>query len=101
MRSLLAAALLLAPLASACAGPSLCERKARFLTEQCSGGSVAATVDPLCEKKTKKCTPGQLAQMDGYVSCLEAAKMCSLEVMGRCQQKYPGGVNLECFGPED
>ncbi len=85
-------------LSTACAGPSLCERKAKFLNTRCSGGSVTATPDPYCENRVKNCNPAQLAQFKGYVSCLESAGVCSLEVMNQCRQKYPGGVNLTCPG---
>lgn len=54
------------------------------------------TIDPYCERKIEKCSPAQKAQMEGYVSCLEAAGVCSLDVMRACQQRYPGGVNLFC-----
>ena len=74
----------------------LCERKARFFRDTCSGAEVAYNVDPSCEKRIELCTPGQKAQMEGYVSCLEQAGQCSLEVMRACQDRYPGGVNLIC-----
>lgn len=83
-------------LLGACAGPGLCERKARYLTRTCSGTSVAVSIDPTCKRKIERCTPGQLTQMEGYVSCLESAGECSLDVMRACQERFPGGVNLVC-----
>ena len=79
-----------------CASPSLCERKARCLPRECPGTSVVGFPDLSCERKTETCSPGQRAQMEGYVSCLEEAGQCSLDVMRACQKRFPGGVNLLC-----
>lgn len=90
-------ALILATFAAACAGPSLCERKARYFDTRCRGqSSVTGSVPLDCEANLERCTPGQKAQMEGYVSCLESAGVCSLDVMRRCQEAFPGGVNLRC-----
>ncbi len=80
---------------AACAGPGLCERQARVLTTKCAG-RLAVFPNPSCEAQIENCSPGQKAQMDGYVGCLEAARECSLESMRACQERYPGGVNLQC-----
>ena len=80
---------------SACAGLSVCERKAQFLTTQCAG-KLSVQTDPTCEAKTRECTPAQKQQHEGYVSCLEAAGQCSQAVMSACQERFPGGVNLVC-----
>lgn len=75
---------------------SLCERKDSFMTRTCSGGTVTYTPDVLCEEKVKRCNEGQLAQFRAYVSCLESAGICSLEVISKCAEAHPGGVNLAC-----
>lgn len=82
-------------LAGCASVPSLCERKARYLTTQCQG-KLSVAPDPYCEQSIKNCGSGHLAQMEGYVACLEAADECSLDVMRNCQEKFPGGVNLSC-----
>lgn len=75
---------------------SLCERKERWLERNCAGGDVTWSPDPTCEAKVETCNRAQLEQFKGYVSCLESSRECSLDVMSRCGQQYPGGVNLFC-----
>jgi hypothetical protein len=75
---------------------SLCERKDRWLARNCAGGDVTWSPDDTCEAKVETCNRAQLAQFEGYVKCLESSRECSLDVMGRCGQQYPGGVNLFC-----
>ncbi len=82
-------------LTSACAA-SLCERKDKYLQTYCVGGDVTYHLDASCEAKVERCGPGQLAQLEGYVTCLEQKQMCSLDVMNDCAQRFPGGVNLSC-----
>lgn len=87
---------LILPLTAACAGPNLCERKDRFMTNRCAGGDVTYHRDATCEEKIARCTPSHLAQLEGYVSCLESQNVCSMEALAQCAQAYPGGVNLAC-----
>lgn len=94
LASTMAATLLL----TACGGQNLCQRKHNFMSSRCTGGDVTYAEDALCENKIKNCNAGQLAQMEGYVACLEAANQCSLDIMARCAEQYPGGVNLYCGG---
>ena len=75
---------------------SLCERKHNFMSSTCSGGDVTYSPDVLCEEKVKRCNEGQLAQFRAYVSCLESAGICSLDVISKCAEAHPGGVNLAC-----
>ena len=89
-------AVLFASFAAGCAGPNLCERKENFLANHCAGTDVSYSSDAYCQEKIGKCSPAHLKQLEGYVSCLEAANLCSLEVMGQCAQAHPGGVNLIC-----
>ncbi|MBK6684894.1 MAG: hypothetical protein IPG45_10555 [Deltaproteobacteria bacterium] len=98
MKLLLVPTLALASLLVACGGPNLCARKHAFMSSRCTGGDVTYSEDTACENKIKSCNPGQLAQMEGYVACLEGANQCSLDVMARCAEQYPGGVNLYCGG---
>lgn len=94
----------LAPLALALAAPfvlsacasSLCERRDTFMRSTCAGSNVTYGGDPMCERKVEKCDEAHLAQFRGYVECLEAQKVCSMEALASCAQKYPGGVNLVC-----
>ncbi len=75
---------------------NLCARKDRFFQKTCGGSSVSYSPDPYCENKIDNCSDVQLAQLEGYVRCLEETKECSLEAIGRCGQMYPGGMNLAC-----
>lgn len=93
--ALLAATVVAPFVLSACAA-SLCERRDTFMHSTCAGTNVTYGGDPMCENKIKKCSPGQLAQFEGYVSCLETQKMCSMEVLAGCAERFPGGVNLVC-----
>jgi hypothetical protein len=77
-----------------CAG--LCERRERFFQSRCAGSNVAYTPDGTCEDRIRDCSDEQLALMDAYVKCLESAQVCSMEVVARCAQAHPGGVNLAC-----
>jgi len=89
-------AALAAPLVLSACAANLCERRDNFMRSTCAGSNVTYGGDPMCEKKIEKCNEGQLAQFRGYIECLEAQKVCSMEVLSACAQKYPGGVNLVC-----
>lgn len=89
-------ALLVAPAFTTSCAASLCERRDAFMRNTCAGSNVTYTGDPMCERKVKKCNQAQLAQFQGYVQCLESQKVCSMEVLAGCAEKYPGGVNLAC-----
>lgn len=91
-------ALLAAFALSACSS-NLCVRKEKWLESHCAGTDVSWSHDSTCEAAIDKCDQGHLAQMEGYVKCLESQNVCSLDVMAQCQQAYPGGVNLSCTGP--
>lgn len=93
--TLLAATLLAPALLSACAS-SLCERRDNFMHNTCTGTNMTYSGDPMCEQKVAKCDAAHLSQFEGYVACLEQKKICSMEVLSSCAQKYPGGVNLVC-----
>ncbi len=93
--ALLAGTLLASSMLSACAA-SLCERRDNFMHSSCAGTNVTYGGDPMCENKIKKCSPAHLAQFEGYVACLEAKKVCSMEVLASCAERFPGGVNLVC-----
>jgi hypothetical protein len=80
---------------SACAS-SPCARKEKWLASHCAGTDVAWSHDATCESSIKNCDQGHLAQIEGYVSCLESQNVCSLDTMNACQSQYPGGVNLVC-----
>jgi len=90
----LAAALVSAVLGGCAAG--LCERRAQYFSQRCTGTDVTYSPDPGCKAKIASCTEPQKAAMDAYVSCLEAANECSLQVVARCAEAHPGGVNLAC-----
>lgn len=87
---------LAAPLVLSACAANLCERRDNFMRSTCAGSNVTYGGDPMCEKKIEKCSEGQLAQFRGYIECLEASKMCSMEVLAGCAEKWPGGVNLVC-----
>ncbi|MCA9551655.1 MAG: hypothetical protein KC933_16580 [Myxococcales bacterium] len=93
--ALLAATVVAPFVLSACAA-GLCERKDTFMRSTCSGTSMTYHGDPMCERKIAKCNEGQLAQFRGYVECLEAQNVCSMEALASCAEKWPGGVNLAC-----
>lgn len=95
-RLTLALATLALALGSVSCAASLCERKHRYMSTQCSGGDVAYQADMMCEQKVKRCSPAQLAAFEGYVSCLESQNMCSLDAVAQCAEAHPGGVNLAC-----
>ncbi len=96
-RIVLAGALgLVSLLAQACAAPGLCQRKDAFFAQRCAGGDVTFQSDVACEAKVERCSPAQLAQLEGYVTCLESQGQCSMEAMARCAERFPGGVNLSC-----
>ncbi len=96
-RIVLAGALGLVSLfAQACAGPGLCARKDAFFGTRCAGGDVTYQSDGACEAKIERCAPAQLAQLEGYVACLESQGQCSMDAMARCAEQFPGGVNLSC-----
>lgn len=80
---------------SGCAS-SLCARKEAWLKNHCAGTDVTWSHDATCERAIEHCDEGHLAQMQGYVSCLESQNVCSLDTMNQCGQQYPGGVNLSC-----
>ncbi len=82
-------------LVGACAS-NPCHRKTRFFENHCAGSDVVHSPDPLCEHNLKHCSPAKLQAFRDYVACIEAEKACSLEALGRCQEKHPGGVNLQC-----
>jgi hypothetical protein len=90
-------ALLLAVVLGGCSA-NLCQRKHNFMSSRCVGGDVTYSEDTSCESKIANCKEGQLAQMEGYVACLEGANQCSMDVMARCAESFPGGVNLYCGG---
>lgn len=90
MRVMLAAVVI-----PACATSSVCDRKARYLRQNCAG-ALAVTIDPYCESTYERCSEHQRQQMRGYVDCLEQAGECSLEVMNTCREQFPAGVNLSC-----
>ena len=100
MKKLLALLFLsaLAPICIASCKSSLCERKDRWLERNCTSGATDVTwsPDPTCEAKVETCNAAQMRQFEGYVRCLEASKVCSLDVMNSCGQQFPGGVNLFC-----
>ncbi|MBI2377006.1 MAG: hypothetical protein HYV07_23600 [Deltaproteobacteria bacterium] len=75
---------------------NLCARKDKFFQKTCGSTSVSYRPDPTCEAKIENCSDVHLAQLEGYVKCLEATNECSLEAIGKCGQMYPGGVNLMC-----
>src|SRR5262249_51905172 len=89
---------LLAFAASACSGPSACVRKEKWLASHCAGTDVAWSHDATCEDSIKRCDEAHMAQINGYVACLESQATCSLDTMNACQAQYPGGVNLVCTG---
>ncbi len=93
--ALLAATVLAPALLSACAA-SLCERQDNFMHKTCAGTNMTYSGTPMCEQKVAKCDAAHLAQFEGYVTCLEQKKVCSMEVLTSCAEKYPGGVNLVC-----
>ena len=90
---------LIAPFVLGACASSLCERRDDFLRNRCAGTSVTYTGDPLCEANIANCSDAQKAQFAGYVACLENQKICSLEALGTCAEKWPGGVNLTCSRP--
>ncbi len=81
---------------SACSSPSACVRKERWLASHCAGTDVAWSHDATCEESIKRCDDAHMAQINGYVACLESQSVCSLDTMNACQAQYPGGVNLMC-----
>jgi hypothetical protein len=88
-------ALGLAVAVSACSS-SVCARKEKWLGSHCAGTDIAWSHDASCESSIKKCDQAHMAQIEGYVSCLEGQNVCSLDTMNSCQAAYPGGVNLVC-----
>lgn len=83
---------------SACAS-NLCQRKDRWFSSTCAGSDVSYSSDPMCASNIERCDQAHLNQLEGYVACLEAEKMCSMDIIASCGQKFPGGVNLQCTGP--
>ena len=88
----IAFASLVALFASACSGPSVCARKEKWLGSHCAGTDVAWSHDASCESSIKSCDEAHMAQINGYVACLESQSVCSLDTMAACQAQYPGGV---------
>ncbi|MCB9655949.1 MAG: hypothetical protein H6729_17620 [Deltaproteobacteria bacterium] len=102
-RTLLAAAMLASSTAliaaiattAGCAA-NLCERKNTFFERRCAGTDLTYSPDPLCEPNLENCNEGQLRAFEGYVRCLEAANVCSMEIVSQCAAQHAPGVNLQC-----
>ncbi|MGF1508674.1 MAG: hypothetical protein ACFB9M_04130 [Myxococcota bacterium] len=95
-RSVLLVGAALVSLELAACATGLCERRERFFEERCSGSGLAYSPDVSCPAKIRHCTEAQLQAMDAYVSCLERANRCSMEVVAQCARAHAGGVNLAC-----
>ena len=88
-------ALILSVSVAGCAA-NLCERKNSWMENNCAGTDVTYTPDTLCQHNLDNCSGPKLKIFDAWVNCLESLNECSLEALNKCNQKYPGGMNLQC-----